>query len=406
LEKPPKTHQIASMAQPSTSTGVRVITLKDGKCSYEARVHRRGAGSLTKTFRTAAEASTWKGNIDALIDAGIDPATLAKKKVRIRSTGAAPALEEAESPRAQLTVGQAIQNYINHRQQSHNALPANYRTDYDRVRDDWGDVLVVDLRNEDISNYITLLLKTPTKRDAKRLKNDQLDSEPRTYAKATVRKFIYAMKIALEWQAKNNKVRLNEFLFDFDKKVMPGSWEGQRDRRLLPGEEEKLYEAGITRGDITYTEDDWRALIGFALETAMRQQEIALAKFSHVSPDGYKLRIPASHTKTKKARTILLSRRAREIVELQRKRQPKARGRIFHQFAGAAAISQSFARLTARASIDDLHFHDLRHEATSRLCESGKLSQMAIMEMTAHASLHTFRGYVHLISHENSLRLE
>ena len=72
-------------------------------------------------------------------------------------------------------------------------------------------------------------------------------------------------------------------------------------------------------------------------------------------------------------------------------------------------------KLTKRAGIEDLTFHDLRHEATSRLCEAStrsrknggnSMSLMEIMEMTGHDTMTTFRGYVKLIAHENSRRLK
>ena len=219
-------------------------------------------------------------------------------------------------------------------------------------------------------------------------------------------KFVYALKIALEWNAKNGKAELNAHLFSFEKKTMPSAWAGKRDRRLHDGEEAKLYAAGVQRANYTYNESDWRAVIGFALESAMREQEITLARWSDIPASGLKLHIPALHTKTRTARTILLSKRAREIIELQRASCPKGEKRIFHQFPNAQALCEAFARLRERAEIQDLHFHDLRHEATSRLCESGQLPQMAIMEMTGHRSMATFQGYVHLIAKGNSATLD
>jgi integrase len=305
-----------------------------------------------------------------------------------------------------MTVNQAVENYLNHRAQSHDPLPSNQITNYERVANDWGNFLVSDLRNEDLANYITELVRTPLKWVTKQMENGPFQGVPQTYAVATVRKFIYAMKVAIEWQAKNGKVRINEFLFDFDRGVIPAAWAGHRERRLNPGEEARLYEAGLTRSDITYTPDDWRALIGFALETAMRQQELAMAEWRHISASGLQLNIPAKNTKTKTSRNILLSQKAREILNLQRKTCPEVTNRIFHQFSSAGSICDSFASLAARAKVEDLTFHDLRHEATSRLCESGKLNQMVIMEMTGHNSLTTFRGYVHLINDHNGVRLD
>jgi integrase len=229
--------------------------------------------------------------------------------------------------------------------------------------------------------------------------------EPKPLAEATVRKYLLALKTAIKWQAKNNGVEYHRFLFDFDSKTMPAAWNGKRNRRLLPGEEERLYAAGIERGNYTYTQDDWRMLLGFALETAMRQQELALAKWEDLRYSRSKLFIPKKNTKTKKDRYIYLSARARAILKTQEASCPKREKRIFHQFPNAKAMCDSFMKLTSRAGIKDLKFHDLRHEATSRLCESGKLSLPEMMEMTGHDTMNTFRGYANLISHENSRRL-
>lgn len=157
------------------------------------------------------------------------------------------------------------------------------------------------------------------------------------------------------------------------------------------------YQAADVKSSSPYTRRDWEHLIGFALETAMRAQEIALATWDNVSASGTQLNIPKRHSKTKNARTVLLSLRAREILKAQKDRLPEGEKRIFYQFSNSRALCASFARLTTRAGIEDLHLHDLRHEATSRLCESGKLKQMAIMEMTGHKGMVTFQNYVHLI---------
>lgn len=399
------------MALPDAPEGIRIHLLKSGKLSYEARIKRGASKPLNKTFKSVKEALNWRTAVEALIASGIDPSTVLPKKDALRPPLATKVVAASDDPANTaianaMTVRQAIDNYLKHREQSHNKLPDNQITNYERVGDDWESFLVSDLRNEDLANYISVLLRTPLKSEVKRIENGTLKGEPKTYAEATVRKFIYAMKVAIEWQAKNSKARINEFLFDFDKKVIPAAWAGHRERRLTPGEDERLYAAGIVRGDITYTPQDWRALIGFTLETAMRQQELAMAEWKQIVQGGLKLHIPAHHTKTKTARTILLSKRAREIIELQRNACPKESKRIFHQFTSAGSICDSFASLTQRAEIDDLTFHDLRHEATSRLCESGKLTQMVIMEMTGHSSMTTFRGYVHLIAHKSDLRLD
>jgi integrase len=421
--------------------------LKDGTFTFEARINRQGV-RFSRHWSTVKEASAWKTRTDALIQSGIDPRELEENKVRghIIKTGPGPMafpLRPPEiavgdvAPLAQvgMTVEQAIDGYLAHRNTSHLKLKPNQITEYQRVRDDLGNLKIANLVNKDMVNYISHLLAAPRKRDdpsavverkknvspsptlplgAKGLANarykakikaEKQPREPKPLAEATVRKYILAMKTAIQWQAKNHGVDYHKFLFQFDKRVMPAAWNGRRDRRLMPGEEERLYAAGIDRGGYTYTEHDWRMLLGFALETALRQQELAFAKWEDLQSDCSKLFIPKKNSKTKKDRYILLTPRAREIVELQKLASPKRGKRIFHQFPNAKAMCDSFMKLTARAGIYNLTFHDLRHEGTSRLCESGTMSLMEIMEMTGHDTMTTFKGYVKLIAHENSRRL-
>ena len=421
------------------------LPLKDGSFTFEARINRQGI-KTSKRWPTIKEALAWKTRTDALIESGIDPRELEDKKLRVRMVEAPPqtitskatiaetgAQDVAPVAQVNMTVEQAINGYLAHRNTSHVKLKSNQVTEYERVRDDLGNLKIANLVNKDIVNYISYLLSTPRKRDdptvakvqktvvapktdlsAKALANirykakikaEKPPRKPKPLAEATVRKYILAMKAAIKWQAKNNGVDYHKFLFDFDSKTMPAAWNGRRDRRLMPGEEERLYAAGIDRGGYTYTQDDWCMLIGFALETALRQKELALAKWEDQRNDWSKLFIPKKNSKTKKDRYILLSPQAREIIEFQQSTSPKGGKRIFHQFPNPKAMCDSYAKLTARAGIDDLTFHDLRHEATSRLCESGKMSLMEIMEMTGHDTMATFKGYVKLIAHENSRRL-
>lgn len=446
--------------------GIRMLpALKDGSIRYEARVNRLGV-KIPKRWPTLKEALGWKMRMESLIESGIDPRELEENKPTTRIVKAKPASttrtpntasielqDRPPTPQLGMTVEQAIDGYLAHRATSHNKLKSNQITEYERVRDDWGNLKIANLKNKEVADYITTLLKSPRIRDdpkrkamqeerrkarrtensdaapkpppsakalanAKykaRLKSARPQGKPKPLAEATVRKYILALKTAIEWQAKNNGVMFDRFLFDFDNKVMPAAWNGRRDRRLLAGEEERLYAAGIDRGGYTYTKEDWQMLIGFALETALRQQELALAKWEDQRNDWSKMFIPKKNSKTKKDRYILLTPRAREIIKFQQSTCPKGVERIFHQFPNAQAMCDAYMKLTKRAGIEDLTFHDLRHEATSRLCEAStrsrknggnSMSLMEIMEMTGHDTMTTFKGYVKLIAHENSRRLK
>lgn len=358
--------------------GIREIILADGSKRYEARVHRRGEASKERRFNTKREAVAWKRKIDTAIDGGAP--VLSTKTVLISTV---------------------VDDFLAYKSESSTPLSSNKVTDFERIRMDLGDLAVRNIDRPLVENYIAMMLKEPIKRDA-----HKPESELRkTYAPATVRKFFFALKQAIAWHSYRNGYFFDASAFELERGTVPDAWSGSRERRLAPGEEERLYDAGIDAAH-TFTREDWRAVIGFALETAMREQEIVFARWIDVSPDGRKLRVPKKHSKTKRDRVILLSPAARIIIEKQRTACPKSESRIFYQWPSPDSLCASFARLTERAGIEDLHFHDLRHEATSRICEGGKLPTMAIMETTGHTNMTTFQKYLHLIKAENALSLD
>jgi integrase len=59
------------------------------------------------------------------------------------------------------------------------------------------------------------------------------------------------------------------------------------------------------------------------------------------------------------------------------------------------SISQAFERVCKAAGIEGLTFHDLRHEATSRLFEKG-LNPMEVAAITGHKTLQMLKRYTHL----------
>jgi integrase len=59
------------------------------------------------------------------------------------------------------------------------------------------------------------------------------------------------------------------------------------------------------------------------------------------------------------------------------------------------SISTRFTRTCQELEIEDLHFHDLRHEGTSRLFEAGfAIHQVALV--TGHKDWKMLRRYTHL----------
>jgi integrase len=61
-------------------------------------------------------------------------------------------------------------------------------------------------------------------------------------------------------------------------------------------------------------------------------------------------------------------------------------------------------RTIRRAGIEDLRFHDLRHEATTRLFEKG-LNVMEVASITGHKDLRMLRRYTHLTAEDLARKL-
>ncbi|MDY6922924.1 MAG: site-specific integrase [Pseudomonadota bacterium] len=141
-------------------------------------------------------------------------------------------------------------------------------------------------------------------------------------------------------------------------------------------------------------------IIPFAIATAMRQEEIF-----RVVWDDFVVRTKMLTIRDRKdprekrgndQRIPLLSVSGYDpvaLIEAQRGSRNNADARIFpfnHRSAGTA-----FTRACKDLGILDLHFHDLRHEGTSRLFEAGfQIPQVALV--TGHKDWKMLRRYTHL----------
>jgi integrase len=154
-----------------------------------------------------------------------------------------------------------------------------------------------------------------------------------------------------------------------------------RERRLEEGEEEKLLNAA---------DDIFRPIILFALETAMRREEIAIMEWKNVNLRGRYALLPK--TKNNEARTVPLSTAALDILRgiLKPENQASVFGMTPDQITSAMQLACKKAELT------DLRFHDLRHEATSRFFEHTDLDVMEIKAITGHKTLQMLARYTHL----------
>jgi integrase len=75
------------------------------------------------------------------------------------------------------------------------------------------------------------------------------------------------------------------------------------------------------------------------------------------------------------------------------KRQPKKKKYIFP--VNPRTVSAYFSEAVEQLEIDDLHLHDLRHEAISRLFEAGyRIEQVSIV--SGHRDWSMLKRYTHL----------
>jgi integrase len=165
--------------------------------------------------------------------------------------------------------------------------------------------------------------------------------------------------------------------------------DNKRERRLREGEEARLFEAGRK------TENPLVMLIvRLALETAMRRGEILSLRWRDI--DLERLSAIIRESKNGHSRTIPLTAAAADTLIQARKLTPdenvEKNGRIFPMAPNALLLS--WGRLTKRAKLPDLHFHDLRHEAISRLFELG-LTVPEVASISGHRTLSQLMRYAH-----------
>jgi integrase len=192
-----------------------------------------------------------------------------------------------------------------------------------------------------------------------------------------------------------------------------------RDRRLAADEEARLlaamadqpsaaggakrqgnYRTGSRQGSL-------KPIFQLALETAMRQGELLALEWQHIDLQMQTAFLPT--TKNGESRGVPLSRKAVAILEDVALRDAPRAGRVFPITADALkkawvrSVKRARARYesecaasgqTSDARLTDLRFHDLRHEATSRLAE--KLPNLIeLAAVTGHRDLRMLKRYYH-----------
>lgn len=163
-----------------------------------------------------------------------------------------------------------------------------------------------------------------------------------------------------------------------------------RDRRLIANEndekdEEKRLLDKCKISSCIYLEP----IVIVALETGMRLGEIIEIQHKNINFSDSVVKLP--DTKNGTSRDVPLSSRA--LAAINSAPRPIDGGQLFS--IDVEQLKYHFRTARNRAEMNDFRFHDLRHEATSRLFEKG-LDIMEVSAITGHKTLDMLKRYTHL----------
>jgi integrase len=314
---------------------------------WQARVQRKGQSSLAKSFNNKADALKWARSVEAQVDLGV----LAPKQTMPRLM---PMVERYVDEVTPLKKGESQERY---------------RANQFR-KTKLADMTIDKITGEVVSQY----------RDA-RLKE---------VSPNTVRLELAFLSVVFEQCRKEWGLPVTNPVKQI-RMPRPGK---PRQRRLEAGEEDALLQACRESG-AHYLQ----TFVILAIETGMRFGELAGVTWENVSLEKRTIYLP--DTKNGSPRTVPLSTRALNAIQLQ----PRSiNGRLFSAKPGSIRSAFLIAMKKAQGTrpekttfLLELRFHDLRHEAVTRLFEKG-LNPIEVGLVSGHKTLSMLQRYTHLRS--------
>lgn len=360
---------------------------KRGELQWQARIRRKGYPDQVKTFNTRAEAEEWARAIEHQIDRGAfvsraeaEATTLYEalgryeREVTVHKNG-----EEAEKSVLRIWKGTEL---------ALRTMAAIRSADIAKQRDEW---------------LITL-------KPATVLRRLQLLSHVFNIARKEWGMESLSNPLELVRKPQPNNARTRRIVAAKQASVPVGGEDApdQDSERDTPDDElERVIAA--TGSDIL------PAVIGLAVETAMRRGEIVSLRWEHIDLQDRVAHLPK--TKNGESRDVPLSSKAVAVLEtLMPSEDEKDDGeaesndsRVFK--IRGDAVTRAFERAVERARrayegeckegrirpdpkyLTDLRFHDLRHEATSRLATIFPMHELT--KITGHKDPRMLMRYYH-----------
>ena len=320
---------------------------KKGEGQYHVQIRKRGYPTQTKTFTKEADARRWATIIESEMERGVfvsrteAEATLIKDVLQRFAAEVLPTKRSEQSDKSRIKT--LLEEFGDYRMASLNS------TQVAKFRDKRLKVIGPQSVIHEI-NLLNRVLKTATM--------DWGIALPGGLPTAQVRK--------------------------------PAKPRG-RDRRVSKEEIAKILESTESA--------ELHTIVTLAVETGMRRSELASLTWDYIDLKKQTAHLPK--TKTDEPRTVPLSQSA---VKALKEFGINDKGLVFK--LQAESMSQAFDRACEphRANIDDVRFHDLRHEATSRLFEKG-LNVMEVAAITGHKTLDMLKRYTHLRAEDLAKKL-
>ena len=304
---------------------------------WQARVHRKDHSPVVQSFNTKADAVKWARHTESQLDLGtLAPKAAMQPLMRIVDRYLAEVTPTKKGSKQELNRGRQI------------------------ARTSLGSMQLDKITSEAVSKY--------------------RDGRLSEVSNNTVRLELAFISVVFEQCAKEWSYKVANPVKQI-RIPKPGK---PRQRRLGPGEEEALL-AACAASSATYL----HSLLVLAIETGMRFGELVSITWDNVDFDARTIHLP--DTKNGHPRTVPLSARALRAI---RTVPSGYEGRVFMGKPGS--IRAAFGAALKRSRVgSDLRFHDLRHEAVTRLFEKG-LNPIEVGMISGHRSLSMLQRYTHL----------
>lgn len=318
--------------------------------SYRVRIFRKNDKSISKSFASEPEAVQWLKKTQAQLELGLYQDEV-KNHVTLR-----------------VAFSDAVEKYI----PAHSIHKGNHKTEAGILR-----ILATRWQGKSLS--------TISKQDIVLLKDDLL---AKGRAASTVNHYLNALSQLYQ-------IAINEWGLNLSNPItgIKRMSEPQGRMKRLSADAEAFLLNQCQELSLSYLSD----IIVIAIETGMRCGEILSMRWEDV--DFNNRRVLLRHTKNGDSRQVPLTSKAKEILELLSSKEidglvfPYCRWAIRRHFTKVIRHSAK-AHKGAQNPFTDLRFHDLRHEALSRLSDKG-LNVMEIAHISGHRTLVMLRRYTH-----------